>query len=106
MHKVKKRKAIPDTITSMFNVNNNSIYNLRNNNTDKVCLANFMKKSIAYSGASVILSKVQEILFCFKKNYELFFGPLSIGNPWLQPSQPPPSPHLLIRLWLYAMLFD
>ena len=38
---------------NMFNVNNNSIYNLRSNNTDYALQkpsTNFMKKSIAYSG--------------------------------------------------------
>ena len=55
MHKV-KCKALPDTMTSMFNVNNNSIYNRRSNNTDYALQkpnTNFIKKSIAYSGASV-----------------------------------------------------
>ena len=46
MHKV-KCKALPDTMTSMFNVNNNSIYNVRSNNTDYAFQkqnTNFMKK--------------------------------------------------------------
>ena len=46
MHKV-KCKTLPDTMTSMFNVNNNSIYNVRSNNTDYAFQkqnTNFMKK--------------------------------------------------------------
>ena len=55
MYKV-KCKALPDTMTSMFNVNNNSIYNLRSYNTDYALQklnTNFMKKSIAYSAVLV-----------------------------------------------------
>jgi hypothetical protein len=55
MHKVKNRQ-FPESISSMFHINRNDNYNLRNNNVNYALpkpKTDFMKKSINYSAVSL-----------------------------------------------------
>ena len=53
MHKIKNGSG-PQSLTEMFKIRENKIYDLRSNNKNFVLdkpKTNFMKKSISYSGA-------------------------------------------------------
>ena len=55
MHKA-KNKQFPESISSMFHINRNDNYNLRNNNVNYALpkpKTDFMKKSISYSAVSL-----------------------------------------------------
>ena len=55
MHKIRNNDGLPEGLTSMFTMTNNSNYNLRSNEIDFAMSkpnTNYLKKSFSYSGAS------------------------------------------------------